>query len=289
MLDPKSPGWVYGEIGLHLILAPTKKYSMKTPMLLLFLFSILPFNHSRETWNFDIVHARTLTSVVVNHEEQYSLKNDFTFTKNGKDILLDNISIFFSMDVASQEAYLLRTLETWKDVHKITVKESKKLKKLITVWASMYSGESTDQDVIDAANDLSNHATTPALVNVMDLSGANDLAEDAFEVNKAAVIMAGLWGGIIGGALVSAVADILEFFIPSKLAEATKSLVGYAVDAGIKIGSTIAKGVSIGAQWIGHGLKKIFGKKGGKKGKNKSVIALPNGQGDCCGLPFPAL
>jgi hypothetical protein len=262
---------------------------MKTSILLFLIFAILPTNDIAETWKFDIYHAKQLKSVVINHEERYSLEDGFKFTQNGRDIVLDNIAVFFSMDAASQEAYLLRALGAWEGIHKITAKERKKLKKLITVWTSMQSGESNDQDVVDAANDLANNTTTPALVDVMDMSGVDDLAQDLFEVNQVAVIMAGLWGGIIGGALVAAAAEILEFFIPAKLAEATKSLVGYAVDAGVKVGSTIAKGISIGAQWVGHGLKKIFGKKGGKKGKTKSVVALPNGQGDCCGLPFPAL
>lgn len=265
---------------------------MKTSFLLFLICAILPVDSVTETWSYNVDQAKAYKSVVVNHEEQYSLKDGFKFTRTGQDIVLDNLAIFFSMDMPSQEAYLLRTLDAWKSTHKITEKEVKKLKKLITVWTTMHSGESTDQEVIDAVNDLSNHASTPALVDVLDMSGANDLAEDLFEVNKTAVIMAGLWGGIIGGALVSAAASILEFFLPAKLAKATKSLIGYAVDAGIKIGSTIAKGISIGAQWVGHGLKKIFGKKsgkGGKKGKNKSVIALPNGQGDCCGLPFPII
>lgn len=259
-------------------------------MVLSFLF-LVPNVVSVETWYFDASAAQTYKEVLVNHEEQFVLPKGIKFKSNGKERLMENVAVFFSMDPNSQKAYLNRVLNTWKERYNITSIESAKMTNLINVWSKMCEGAASDQEVVNAVNELNQNASTPEVVDLLAMSGVSEEAMSApknkVELNETAIIMAGLWGGMIGGALVAIAGKIVDILSPAAVSKLTKSLMGYLVDAGVKIGTVIAKGISIGAQWIGQGLKKIFGKKSGKKGKSKSVIALPNGQGDCCGLPYP--
>ena len=116
-----------------------------------------------------------------------------------------------------------------------------------------------------------------------------------FEVNEVGVIMGGLWGGLIAVSVLDFTKEILLSLLPgANFVRSAAEMFFGAITSGVAfVGKTIGKGLSVAVQWLGHTIKNIFKGKGKekamkpKKKKKKSVIALPDGSGDCCGMPYP--
>jgi len=235
---------------------------------------------------FDETYAKYLHSEL----DKSGIKYQTKFKPNGELTIEQNIIAFFAMDDDSRKIYTDRVVNWWEDNLNLKKETANLLRKL-----SIQMTTASDQEILKTFKQLQATNDDAHLDYVMSSAGVSDLPLDLplddFEVNQVSVIMAGMWGGIIVASLAEIALKGIAALLPNFVSDILKGAVDEFVKAAGWVGKKIGQGISIGAQWLAHKVKKIFG--GGKKkpkkgkGKNKSVMIGPDGQGDCCGLPIP--
>lgn len=226
--------------------------------------------------------------------DQSNIKYQSEFTSNGQQIVEQNIIAFFAMDDDSRKLYTERLVSWWESKLNLKKETANLLRKL-----SEQMTTASDAEILKTFKQLQAKNDNSHLSYVMSASNVSDLPsgppKNSFEVNQVSVIMAGFWGGIIVASLAEVALKGLASILPNFVSSLLKVAIDDLVTAAGWLGKKIGQGISLAGQWIGHAIKKIFGgsgKKKGKKGKKgggntKSVMLGPDGQADCCGLPFP--
>lgn len=270
-----------------------KEKIMKWILVFMSIFFSSQFVQSQAQWRYDQSWANTLHNAYLSQGDLRS-KRKVNITKEQEHEVAQNVIFFFAAQQDTRRDYVSRVLAHWKKNMGLGLEEANLLARLSD---QMFTA--SDQEILNTFNQLKAVNENEALDALLDQCGASQMKatppSNKFEVNEVGVIMGGLWGGVIAVSVLEMTKELILNIIPgSKLLRgAFEVLFGYLSDAVGFIGKVVGQGASVAVQWVGHTIKNLFGGKGKekamkpKKKKTKSVIALPNGSGDCCGLPFP--